>query len=99
MPLTGHFDRNLDLLYYGEVRVGTPAQSLTVQVDTGSADLWIPASCPKCTGKQFKPGQSRTYHSREGTFEEHYVRPSESNLSAPPGVSSGLRGEGMSLAP
>ena len=74
MPLTNHFDRNLDLLYYGEVKIGTPAQSLTVQVDTGSADLWIPANCPKCTGTQFKPGQSRTYQSREGTFEEYYVR-------------------------
>jgi len=75
MPLTGHFDRNLDLLYYGEVRVGTPAQSLTVQVDTGSADLWVPANCPRCTGKQFKPEQSQTYQNREGTFEEYYVRP------------------------
>jgi hypothetical protein len=74
MPLTDHFDRNLDLLYYGEVRIGTPAQSLTVQVDTGSADLWVPAGCPKCTGTQFKPEHSRTYQSREGTFEEHYVR-------------------------
>ena len=74
MPLTGHFDRNLDLLYYGEIRVGTPAQSLTVQVDTGSADLWVPANCHKCTGKQFNPEQSRTYHSTEETFEEHYVR-------------------------
>ena len=78
MPLTGHFDRNLDLLYYGEIRVGTPAQSLTVQVDTGSADLWVPANCPKCTGKQFNPRQSQTHHSREETFEEHYVRLSTS---------------------
>lgn len=75
MPLNGHFDGNLDLLYYGEARVGTPPQSLTVQVDTGSADLWVPADCPKCTGKQFEPGQSHTYQSREGTFEEYYVRP------------------------
>ena len=75
MPLSAHFDRNIDLLYYGEVRVGTPAQSLTVQVDTGSADLWVPANCPKCIGKQFKPEQSRTYQNREGTFEEYYVRP------------------------
>ena len=73
MPLTDHFDRNLDLLYYGEVRIGTPAQSLTVQVDTGSADLWVPADCPKCAGTQFKPERSRTYQGREGTFEEHYV--------------------------
>jgi len=75
MPLTCHFDRNLDLLYYGEVKMGTPPQSLTVQADTGSGDLWVPANCPKCTGKQFKPGQSRTYQSREGTFEEYYVCP------------------------
>ena len=75
MPLRGHFERNLDLLYYGEVRVGTPAQSLTVQVDTGSADLWVPANCPKCSGKQFKPEQSHTYENRESSFEEYYVRP------------------------
>lgn len=75
MPLSGHFERNLDLLYYGEVRVGTPSQSLTVQVDTGSADLWVPANCPNCVGKQFNSGQSYTYESKESTFEEYYVRP------------------------
>ena len=84
MPLTDHFDRNLDLLYYGEVRIGTPAQCLTVQVDTGSADLWVPTNCPKCAGTQFKPGQSRTYQNREGTFEEYYVR--ALNLSARVGI-------------
>ena len=92
MPLTGHFDRNLDLLYYGEVRIGTPAQSLTVQVDTGSADLWVPANCPKCAGKQFKPGQSQTYQSREGNFEEYYVR--SSDLLARLGVLIGFQGRG-----
>lgn len=92
MPLTGHFDHNLDLLYYGEVRIGTPAQSLTVQVDTGSADLWVPANCPECIGKQFTPGQSQTYRGREGNFEEYYV--SSSDPPARFGVLIELQGRG-----
>lgn len=31
-------------LYFANISVGTPAQTLMVQIDTGSSDVWIPSS-------------------------------------------------------
>lgn len=36
-------------LYYANVTVGTPAQQLSLQIDTGSSDVWVPSSsAPIC---------------------------------------------------
>jgi hypothetical protein len=31
-------------LYYANVTAGTPAQALSLQIDTGSSDVWLPSS-------------------------------------------------------
>lgn len=57
-------------LYYANVTVGTPAQDLSLQIDTGSSDVWVPYSglsiCTSarqggCPGGSFDPDSSSTF--------------------------------------
>ncbi|KAI0066077.1 acid protease [Artomyces pyxidatus] len=59
--LIDNYDSKGDYLYYGPANFGTPAQTLTVDVDTGSANLWIPTNCAGCRGHQFQASHSSTY--------------------------------------
>lgn len=61
MPLTDDVADGMDVAYYGALKFGTPAQALTVSVDTGSADLWVPVACPGCSHEQFDAAASSTY--------------------------------------
>lgn len=43
---------NAQLGYFATVSVGSPGQNLTLQIDTGSSDLWVPyAGAKVCTSK------------------------------------------------
>ncbi|KAI0744167.1 aspartic peptidase domain-containing protein [Daedaleopsis nitida] len=67
MPLLGHaplidnINGNLDLLYTVEADFGSPPQSLHIDIDTGSADLWVPVNCRSCANDGLNDGMSETY--------------------------------------
>lgn len=73
MPLQDYISGTMDILYYGPVNIGSPPQMMTVDVDTGSADLWVPVDCSNCQNKQFKTTDSSTYMSNEDPFAISYV--------------------------
>lgn len=77
VALTDWIVCNSDILYYGPMEFGTPQQILTVTIDTGSADLWVPGSgCADCSNKKFDEGASSTFKRvpRKNKFQVTYVR-------------------------
>lgn len=75
MPLRDDIEAGMDMSYYGPLRFGTPAQELTVSVDTGSADLWMPVTCPSCSNDQFDASSSSTYKNTGKRVSVTYVGP------------------------
>ncbi|KAF9284882.1 hypothetical protein BGZ68_004339 [Mortierella alpina] len=67
-------DLGLDREYYGLIDIGTPAQTLKVMMDTGSARLLISSSeCPDCTGKtHFDRSASSTYQASDETWSVNF---------------------------
>ncbi|WWC91973.1 uncharacterized protein L201_006926 [Kwoniella dendrophila CBS 6074] len=72
VPLTDYIQGSLDVLYYGNINIGTPSQSLSVDFDTGSADLWFPVGCSNCQSQQFDSKKSSTYKSSSQSFGVQY---------------------------
>lgn len=73
-PLIDDISGTLDTLYYGSMEFGTPSQALPVDIDTGSADLWVEANCPGCSNDQLKNSVSSTYAASTRKCSLAYVR-------------------------
>ncbi|ELR62038.1 hypothetical protein M91_12573, partial [Bos mutus] len=69
--------RNIrDMLYVGNITIGTPPQEFQVVFDTGSSDLWVPSdfcTSPACsTHVRFRHFQSSTFRPTTKTFRIIY---------------------------
>ncbi|ORX49171.1 rhizopuspepsinogen precursor [Hesseltinella vesiculosa] len=73
VPMT---DVDGDVEYYAEVQVGTPPQTLKLDFDTGSSDLWFASTlCTGCTGSNhtaYDPTKSSTYQKEGQTWSISY---------------------------
>ena len=74
MPLKDYIqDGNMDSAYYGPLQFGTPAQTLEVIIDTGSADLWVPMQCASCPSPQYDGSSSSTFRNMGRQVVTNYV--------------------------
>ncbi|KAI0692346.1 protease [Cerioporus squamosus] len=67
-------DQENDLLWTGEIAIGDPDQKFVVDFDTGSSDLWIPASsCDSCgSHSKYDPSASSESKKQSGSFQISY---------------------------
>ena len=69
--------------YWVNVTVGTPPQSLALQLDTGSSDMWILSNqaqtCVqgRCFNGVFDPSKSSTYQVIANDFNASYYEPGD----------------------
>jgi len=64
----------MDAQYYGEVSVGTPAQTMNVIYDTGSSNLWVPNKKPLLSTSHnlYTNSKSSTYTANGTEFAIQY---------------------------
>uniref|UniRef100_A0A452FHP5 Pregnancy-associated glycoprotein-4 n=1 Tax=Capra hircus TaxID=9925 RepID=A0A452FHP5_CAPHI len=76
LNLTHPLSNYIDMLYMGNITIGTPPQEFQVVFDTGSSDLWVPSSfctiLACATQARFRHLQSSTFRLTNRTFRITY---------------------------
>ncbi|KAG9125883.1 hypothetical protein FRC07_005789 [Ceratobasidium sp. 392] len=72
MRVLNYIVGGLDVLYYGSLEFGSPPQGIMLDIDTGSADLWVPTKCSSCDTKQFDSGRSVSFEDTGKPFKATY---------------------------
>ncbi|GAA5952808.1 hypothetical protein JCM3765_002971 [Sporobolomyces pararoseus] len=80
--LTDYFSGGTDSSYYGGIGIGTPAQSFNTIFDTGSADLWVPASSASTSHDTFNTADSSTVETSTAEWDIQYGTGSSSGVLA-----------------
>ncbi|AMD21994.1 HFR139Cp [Eremothecium sinecaudum] len=102
---------NREIFYSFDLSIGIPEQNVTVQVDTGSSDLWVVGADVNCSPRwqsdpdcrklgTFDPNQSCTWTSNDTEFNIRYVDGSYSRgvWGMDDIVLDGVKIEGLSFA-
>lgn len=83
----------MDAQYYGEVSIGTPAQTFKVIFDTGSSNLWIPShscwSLPCWNHNTYKSSDSSTYVANGTAFNITYGSGSVNGITSQDSITLG----------
>ncbi|KAF8444579.1 acid protease [Boletus edulis BED1] len=80
-----------DYEYFGPLSFGSQDQTLQIDFDTGSADLWVPVHCNSCgTLSQFQANASSTFQNMTQPFAVEYGSGSVTGTLAMDTVSVGL---------
>ncbi|KAI0675188.1 acid protease [Trametes maxima] len=61
MALTDDVSGTLDVLYYGPMDFGDSKMTMDIDIDTGSADLWVPVNCRGCQNPSYVPSEKSSY--------------------------------------
>ncbi|KAI0645583.1 aspartic peptidase domain-containing protein [Trametes meyenii] len=61
MSLKDDISGELDVLYYGPMDFGDSKMTMDIDIDTGSADLWVPVDCRGCQNPSYVPSAKSSY--------------------------------------
>lgn len=90
IPLHDLYAAEVDVSYWGSVQFGSPAQSVPVNFDSGSSDIFLPVTCESCgSTPRYAANLSSTYRETGSPLALQYNSGAVSGVLASDQVSLG----------